>query len=240
VRPRVPEADEERRPDLSNLRAREAPEPEPEEEAVAENEHPPEVAAAPDVKPEESAEGSPSRGVSSAIADHSKPAIDAALAELGVDATRYVDLETRYQELEADEVKLREDAANEGWLNSPNFSEELGAIEGDRQALRTEIGDEAYDYFLFSMGRTNRVYVSNVEQHSPAGVAGLQNGDVIIRYRGARIFTAIDLLTALASSTPGESVAIEFTRQGKPMRVEVGEGGRGIAVLPTQELPLPK
>ena len=239
VRPRAPEEDRERRPDLSNLPpAREArTEPEPEKEVVAENERPPEVAVAPATKTEEGADGSPSRGVSSA--DYSKPALDAALAELGVDATKYVDLETRYQQLEADEVKLREDAANEGWLNSLNFAEEMGAVEADRQALRAEIGDEAYDYFLFSMGRTNRVLVSNVEQHSPADVAGLQSGDVIIRYRGARIFTAVDLLAALGSTTPGETVPVEITRQGKPLRLVVGEGGRGIAVEAAQEPPLP-
>jgi C-terminal processing protease CtpA/Prc len=239
VRPRAPEAERDRRPDLSDLRpALQAPDPAP-EEASPQHRHEAQVAVAPAAKRNGEEPAAEDLDDGAVITDFTKPALDAALLELGVDTTRYVDLETRYQQLEEDEAKLRTEAANEGWMDSPSFSEEMHAIEMDRQALRTEIGDQAYDYMLFSMGKLNRVLVSSVEQSSAADVAGLQTGDIIVRYGGARIFSTVDLLTALAAVTPGESVPIDIKRQGKPMRIEVGDGGRGMAVQPVQEPPPP-
>jgi S1-C subfamily serine protease len=113
----------------------------------------------------------------------------------------------------------------------------LDQIETERLAIRDEIGDDAYDHYLYAVGRPNRVYVTDTMVNSPAAIAGLQASDVIVRYGGARIFTPDDLIAETQVGTQGEPTLVDITRQDKPLQLEVPRGPLGLRIGVTQEAP---
>jgi hypothetical protein len=60
---------------------------------------------------------------------------------------------------------------------------------------------------------------------------------VLIRYGGARILTPDDLIAETQIGTPGETIRVEITRNGKPMVLEVPRGPLGLRIGVTQEPP---
>ena len=56
---------------------------------------------------------------------------------------------------------------------------------------------------------------AGVSPGGPAAVAGLQPGDVIVRFGGQPIGNANALLDAVRSATPGERVSVAFSRSGQ-------------------------
>lgn len=174
---------------------------------------------------------------SGVVIDYSKSAIERALTEAGLPPAAAADVKRRYDELAMDEVSLRNQATREGWVDTPEFDAELQEIEADRLAIRDEIGDEAYDHYLFATGQPNRVYVTEVVANSPAAQAGLQTSDVILSYGGARILTPDDLIAETEVGTMGEPTRIKITRNSQPLEVEVPRGPLGLRIGVTQEPP---
>jgi S1-C subfamily serine protease len=58
----------------------------------------------------------------------------------------------------------------------------------------------------------------------PAAMAGLQPGDVIIRFAGQPVTSAYSLLDAIRSVAPGATVGVTFVRQGQPMQIRLTLG----------------
>jgi len=159
------------------------------------------------------------------------------LTEVGLPPAVVADVKRRYDELAKDEISLRNLATEEGWIGTPEFAEELDQIETERLAIRDEIGDDAYDHYLFASGQPNRVYVTEALADSPAAEAGLQTSDVIVRYGGTRILTPDDLIAETQVGSPGETVRVDITRNGEPMTLEVPRGPLGLGIGVTQEPP---
>ncbi len=69
------------------------------------------------------------------------------------------------------------------------------------------------------------VLVSEVIDDGPAEKAGLQDGDIIIKFDGENLKNYQGLTKAVASSSPGEKVKIVVLRDGKEksIKVELGE-----------------
>jgi len=67
--------------------------------------------------------------------------------------------------------------------------------------------------------------VSSVESDGPADKAGIQAGDVIIKYDGKNVESSADLRRLVAATTPGTKVATTVWRDGAPrdLMVTVGE-----------------
>ena len=59
-------------------------------------------------------------------------------------------------------------------------------------------------------------------------IAGLQPGDQIVSYDGARVFNYGDLNDQLLQGEPGESVIVDILRDGAPMQVVMPRGPIGI------------
>ncbi|GAC1471339.1 MAG: trypsin-like peptidase domain-containing protein [Chloroflexota bacterium] len=66
--------------------------------------------------------------------------------------------------------------------------------------------------------------VNGVSQSSPAGAAGLQQGDVVTAAGATPIASADDLLTVLAHSRPGSSLPLTVNRSGTTMHLTVKLG----------------
>ncbi len=95
----------------------------------------------------------------------------------------------------------------------------VGLLEID-QARATELGlPEPYG-----------VELSNVAADSPAGRAGLEKGDVVLRYRGQRV-EGVEHFIRLVRETPvGRDVVLTVWRHGAERTVNVGIGRRQEAI----------
>jgi putative serine protease PepD len=63
--------------------------------------------------------------------------------------------------------------------------------------------------------------VSNVVSGSGAADAGLEVGDIITGFDGKSISSASDLLLAVRTKSPGDTVSITFNRDGQDKTVDV-------------------
>jgi putative serine protease PepD len=63
--------------------------------------------------------------------------------------------------------------------------------------------------------------ISQVAPNSPAGKAGLQQGDVVTKFGDTPITSADDLLTALSTEKPGSTVSVTINRSGSTQTVHV-------------------
>ena len=169
--------------------------------------------------------------------DYSKSATERALVAAGIDPGTAEDIKRRGDELALAEMYLRDQAAREHWIDTPRFAEELAAIEAQRTSIRDEVGDTAYDGYLYALGRPNRVLVQDVLSQSPAEDAGLQAGDLILRYGAARIFHSEELIEQTRSGPPGETVRLDVLRNGERLEIDVPRGPLGVRIAPAQDVP---
>lgn len=169
--------------------------------------------------------------------DYTKSATERALVAAGLDAATAADIKRRQDELVMTEMYLRDQATREQWLDTPRFNDEMAGIEAQRTSLRDEIGDDAYDRYLYALGHTNRVRVDDVLLQSPAAQVGLQAGDMIVSYGATRLFAPGDLVAQTRSGTAGEAVRLEIIRNGERLEVEVPRGPLGIRLAATQYKP---
>lgn len=147
----------------------------------------------------------------------------------------------RLDEIEMKRLYLRDQAAREGWMNTPRFLEESRALLGELAGLRAEFDDPLYDWMLYSTGHPNRVAVHDVLSGSAGESAGLLRGDLIVRYDDQLVLSAGDLRQATIEGRPGEWVAVEVQRAGEttPRRILVPRGPIGVTLAPATVEPPP-
>ncbi|HEY3325800.1 MAG TPA: DegQ family serine endoprotease [Novimethylophilus sp.] len=77
----------------------------------------------------------------------------------------------------------------------------------------------------FGMKNTNGALVAGVEKGSPAEKAGLEPGDVILRFDGKPVVTSSDLPRIVGVTKSGKEVTVEVLRKGatRNLSVKVGE-----------------
>ncbi len=163
--------------------------------------------------------------------------MERALVAAGIDATTANEITRRRDEISLSEIYLRDQAAREGWLDTPEFAAKMAEIEQQRTSVRDEIGDEAYDRYLAALDQPNRVAVNEVMLESPAAMAGVQAGDVVLRYADTRIFSPGELVTATRGGTAGEAVQMEIIRQGQRFEIQVPRGPLGMTIAASRGAP---
>lgn len=159
------------------------------------------------------------------------------LLELGVDPSHVAALRERFDAHQLDVLYLRDQAAREGWANRPRFANEVTSL---RTSLRQELGDEDTDLMLWATGQFNRVELASVLTGSPAVAAGLQSGDVVVRYDDQRIFDGRELQQATRAGEAGELVAVDVDRDGQELRFYLPRGPLGVQLRPTRRPPEPR
>jgi len=126
------------------------------------------------------------------------------------------------------QIELNDRARREGWVNSPRYYEEFNKLTSGTESIRRELGDDAYDRYLFVSGRPNRIAVGTVIATSPAEQAGFQTADVIRSYDGDRVFSSAQLVNLRSAGDSGMPVVVEIIRDGEMMQITIPRGPMGI------------
>jgi S1-C subfamily serine protease len=124
-------------------------------------------------------------------------------------------------------------------MGSDRYREAVNALAQESGSLREEIGDSAWDRYLFLTGEDNRVSVSSVIPGSAAEVAGLQPGDLIESYAGTQPLEFDDLRRATTEGEKGELVAVRVRRGERVLDTWVPRGPLGVRLGTARAEPLP-
>ena len=168
---------------------------------------------------------------------HNKALTTDLLIEAGISDSRAAEIIRQRNSIELKKLELNDRATREGYKGSARYRRELSELTKDLKPLREELGDEAYDYYLYASGQTNRVEVLSVMQSSAAEQTGLQTGDHILSYDQNRMFNWIELKRATAEGELGEYVSIDILRDGQRFNLWVPRGPLGVMLGTASEAP---
>jgi serine protease Do len=101
-----------------------------------------------------------------------------------------------------------------------------GKVSRGRLGIAVQEVDQALAE-SFGLDRPRGALVSSVDSGSPAAKAGIEAGDVILKYNGHEIGSSGELPALVGNTTPGSKATIEVWRKGanKSLSVAVGELG---------------
>jgi hypothetical protein len=150
------------------------------------------------------------------------------LVKAGIDPVVAADIVRRKNDVDLKLLELRDRALREGYLGTGRYQRELNALMAENVVLRDEIGDDAYDRYLFATGQRNRVKIASVMMGSPAEQAGLKSGDMILSYNDQPMFKWNELQDATTKGERGEYVNVSVMRNGQLMNMWLPRGPLGV------------
>lgn len=165
----------------------------------------------------------------------------AVLLDAGFSASEAAELRARVDGITMSSLALWDRATREGWVGTPRFEEEAAAVAHGAQleALRSDVGDEAFDWALFAAGHDNRIRVESVLAGSPAAMVGIRPGDLVVGYANEPMFTGGQLVEATTEGRAGDLVAVDLQRGGERLAVYLPRGPLGLRIDGTRERPQP-
>ena len=154
--------------------------------------------------------------------------IEDRLATAGFTPLQIQTLRLRQAEAQMQQIEMDDRARRDGWYNTPRYYQEISDLTSAEDAVRRDLGDHAYERYLFASGRPNRISVGAVIETSPAEAAGLLPGDIIMSYAGERIFSTQQLTSLRSTGDRGAPVTLEIIRSGEPMQITMPRGPMGV------------
>lgn len=159
------------------------------------------------------------------------------LVAAGLDSQTAGDIQVRRDQYQLARLELFDQATREGWIESDDFNERLSELDEQRVDLRDELGESAYDQYLFESGRNNRVGIDSVINGSAAQLAGIQRGDIMFSYADARVFSTRELQAATRAGSRGEYVQVSFERSGQILSADLPRGPLGVTLRSARVAP---
>lgn len=150
------------------------------------------------------------------------------LVESGIDPQLAVEIVNRKNDFDMRQLELRDQAIRDGTFGTEEYFKALRELNDDAPVIRSEIGENAYDRYLYATGQPNRVVVTSVIQESPAELAGIQDGDIILDYDGKRIFAWSELRDATSEGERGEYIRLTIQRKTERISLLLPRGPIGV------------
>lgn len=176
--------------------------------------------------------------LSPSSAEDFTPDAEPDLLSAGFEPSTVAAIETMRNDLQLQRLELRDRATREGWINSDRFREERRSLSGSNK-LRESLGDEAYDKLLLAEGRDNRVRIDSVIENSAADIAGIEAGDIVVRYADERVFSFRSLQQATTDGARDEPVNIQVQRNGALIDYVIPRGPMGVTLSSVTEPAIP-
>lgn len=159
------------------------------------------------------------------------------LVSAGVEEAIAADIVRRKNEIDLQTLELRDRAIREDYLGTSRYSSELNTLLEQDVSLRNEIGNDAYDRYLYTTGQNNRVNIASVMQGSTADRAGLKSGDVILNYADTQLFRWNELQEATTRGVRDEYVNVTVMRDGQIINLWLPRGPLGVRLSSTRLQP---
>ena len=159
------------------------------------------------------------------------------LAAVGVDPAFASDILRRISQQQFRRMELTNLIITTRSSERQVYAVELRELSQNAISIRTELGDDIYDQYLFESGKNNRVSVDSVMADSPAEIHGIQPGDVIQYYNDTKIIEVGDLQKAALAGDAGSYSNIEILRDGNLMNLTLPQGTIGVQLQPTRADP---
>ena len=160
------------------------------------------------------------------------------LISAGVSESLADDILRRKSEQEYKQLELRDRAIRDGYFRSGQYYKELRELNSNALSLRNEIGDDAYDRYLYQTGQNNRVQVSSVMLGSPAEQTGIQQNDIILSYDNQKVFDWHEVRRVTTKGELGEYVMVDVLRDGQIINLMLPRGPLGVKLDSTRMEPL--
>jgi len=150
------------------------------------------------------------------------------LLKAGINEATATDIMRRRSDIELKKLELYDRATREGYINTTQYQSELLDLTAAETTLRDELGDDAYDFYLFANRQANRVKAISGMRGSNAEQAGLKDGDLIVQYGQHRRFEWAELKNATSEGVLGEYVHVDIMRDNQLISLSVPRGPLGV------------
>ena len=150
------------------------------------------------------------------------------LLKVGVMEMLAQDIIDRMSQHEFRLLDLHDRAKREGYLNSPRYRKERRELMAAAPSLRTAIGNDDYDRYLYTTGQNNRVTVVSAMSNSPADQYGVQKGDIVLSYANEKVLSWRDLRELTSKGVYGEYVNLNVLRNDQLINILVPRGPLGV------------
>ena len=165
------------------------------------------------------------------------PLNEANLVAAGVNAGLAADILYRRDQFEYQKLALRDKAIRDGYFRKKQYYRELRELQEQQPALRDEIGDRAFDRFLYLSGQNNRVAVRSVMADSPAQQNGVKQGDILLRYNGKPVYSWNEMRRLTSQGDPNGYVSLDIQRGDDIINLALPRGPLGVTLLPSRTNP---
>ena len=150
------------------------------------------------------------------------------LINAGIDKETAADIVRRRSEIELKKLTLHDRATREDYIGTARYADELSGLLAETTTLRDELGDDAYDYYLYANKRPNRVKATSVIPGSAAEQVGMKDGDIILTYGELRVFEWDELKRNTSKGNLDEYVNVDILRDGQLMNLWMPRGPLGV------------
>jgi len=140
----------------------------------------------------------------------------------------------RMSQQEYQRLELQNNIRRNQGAASNTYREQLRELNQNKISLRSELGDEDYDKYLFASQQSNRVKISSVMAGSPAESSGFESNDIILSYDDQKILNWADIRRVTLEGDIGSYTNVNILRDGERMSLMVPRGTLGVQLEPVQ------
>jgi membrane-associated protease RseP (regulator of RpoE activity) len=140
----------------------------------------------------------------------------------------------RMSQQEYQRLELQNNIRRNQGAASNEYRAQLRELNQNKISLRSELGDDAYDNYLFASQQNNRVKISSVMADSPAESSGFESNDIILSYDDQKILNWADIRRVTLEGDIGSYTNVNILRNGESMSLMVPRGTLGVQLEPVQ------